>query len=85
LASVDQGISYSYLKASHDMLRNQYAQSIELANLELTGLPVEEALSRIGKDVYGFDPFVKEGCIWAGQVCVELLDGKVSRLKPDPG
>jgi hypothetical protein len=53
-----------------------YEQTLRLANLELIGLGADEALAKIGKDVYGLDPFEKEGCIYAGNVCVRLNEGR---------
>ena len=74
---IDQGVTQSYTQASSDLAQKQYEQTLVLANLQLIGLSSKEAIKRIGKDVYGLNPFIKEGCIVAGQVCIKLKDDKV--------
>ncbi len=74
---IDQGVTQSYTQANSDLVQKQYEQTLVLANLQLIGLSSKEAIKRIGKDVYGLNPFIKEGCIVAGQVCIKLKDDKV--------
>ena len=73
----DQGVTQTYLDASLQLTTNQLEQTTILSNLDLKGLSAERAIETIGKDVYGFKPFVKEGCIVAGGVCVILEDNRV--------
>lgn len=73
----DLGVTLTYMEASFDHIRNQYEQMVVLSNLQLVGLSAEEAKERIGKDIRGLDPFVKEGCLWVGQVCLRLQDNVV--------
>ena len=80
---LDQGITQTYMDSSLEMLQKQYEQSVILSNLELNGLSSEEALKRIGKDVYGLEPFIKEECIWAGQVCLSLKNNRVAGINYD--
>ncbi len=80
---LDQGITQTYMESSLEQAQKQYEQSVILSNLELNGLSSEEALERIGKDVYGLEPFVKEGCIWAGQVCLGLENNRVTGINYD--
>lgn len=79
-AIVDQGVTLTYTEDSFETAQKQYEQTVILANLQLIGSSPEEAMKKIGKDVYGLDPFIKEGCLWAGEVCLLLEDGKVSRI-----
>jgi len=80
---LDQGVTQTYTEASSETAQKQYEQAVVLSNLQLIGLSSEEAIEKFGKDVYGLDPFVKEGCIWAGEVCLLLEGNKVSRIGHD--
>ena len=79
----DQGVTYTYMESSLEMSQKQFEQAAILANLELKGLSPSEAVERIGKDVYGLDPFIKEGCIWAGQVCLAIENDRVVGINHD--
>lgn len=81
---LDQGITQTYMESSLEMSQKQYEQSVILSNLALNGLSSEEAINRIGKDIDGFEPFIKEGCIWAGQVCLSLENNRVIGINHDP-
>ncbi len=84
-AIVDNGVTITYMQSSMDYLQSQLEQTIVLSNMDLVGLSTQEALLRIGKDVDGFDPFIKEECIWAGQVCMQLENNYVSEIRlPSP-
>jgi len=76
MLSLDSGITQTYQESSLELAHKMYEQTLRLANLELTGLGADEALTKIGKDVYGLDPFEKEGCIYAGNVCVRLNEDR---------
>lgn len=71
-ALVDDAVTCMYSDASFDLTEKMYRQSVILANLELKGKSANEAVNLIGKDVYGLDPFIKDGCVYAGQVCVRI-------------
>lgn len=71
-AALDQGISFTYLEASYETLARSHQQLTHLANLNLIGLSADEAQHLIGQDVYNSDLHIKEGCLWAGQVCMKL-------------
>lgn len=81
---LDQGITQTYMASSLEMSKKQYEQSVVLFNLGLIGLSSEEAVNRIRKDVYDLEPFIKEGCIWAGQVCLSLENDRVTGINHDP-
>ena len=83
-AIVDQGVTLTYTEDSFETAQKQYEQTVILANLQLIGSSAEEAMKKIGKDVYGLEPFIKEGCLWAGEVCLLLEDGRVSRIGRGP-
>jgi len=83
-ALFDQGVSLMYTTDSLGRARRQYEQTVILANLNLTGLSSKEAIEKIGEDIYEQNPFIKEGCIWASQVCVRLEDDKVVRIEHVP-
>ena len=72
------------MKSSMEMSQKQFEQAAILANLELKGLSPTEAIERIGKDVYGLDPFIKEGCVWAGQVCLAIENNRIAGINHDP-
>ena len=54
------------------MTDQMYRQSLALSNLNLVGLSLEEAKGKIGKDIHGLDPFEKEGCLYVGQICLQI-------------
>ncbi|MFO6423617.1 hypothetical protein [Motilimonas sp. KMU-193] len=71
-AAIDQGISFTYLEASYETLERAHQQLIQLSNLNLIGLTADEAKHLIGHDVYNSEPYIKEGCLQAGQICMKL-------------
>lgn len=76
-ALLDSGVSYTYLEASYETSEQMLAQTTRLANMELTGLPADTAIKRIERDVNGLEPFEKDGCIYAAQVCIRLNEDRV--------
>jgi len=68
----DNGVTITYLESSFQQSNSMYGQVVKLANLNLIGLPSDEAIKIIGKDEDENEPFVKDGCIYASQVCVRL-------------
>ena len=74
--AIDTGITMTYREASYDSTAKSYDQTIRLANLDLLGLSADEALAKIGVDSYGSEPFEKDGCIYAAQVCVRLDESR---------
>lgn len=74
---IDTGITMTYREASFDLTEKTAEQAVRLANLNLIGMGADEALALIGKDVYDLEPFEKEGCLYAGQVCLRLDDNRV--------
>ena len=76
MTALDSGITLTYQESSLELARKMHEQTLRLANLELIGLGADDALAKIGKDVYGLDPFEKEGCINAGNVCVQLDENR---------
>ena len=70
--AIDTGVTITYREASFDATAKGYEQVIRLANLNLLGMSADEAILKIGLDSYGSEPFEKEGCVYAAQVCVIL-------------
>ncbi len=71
----------TYVEAGRDLERAQRDQLVVLSNLDLIGLSKDEAMQKIGNDVDGKDLFFKEGCIWASQVCIEIVDDRVLKIR----
>ena len=71
-ALVDDAVTCMYSDASHDLTDQMYRQSLALSNLNLIGATVDEAKEKIGKDIHGLDLFQKEGCLFAGQICLQI-------------
>lgn len=74
---LDEGVSYTYLESSYETSEKMLEQTTRIANLKLIGLPADKAIQLIGEDVYGLTPFEKEGCIYAGNVCVQLDKNRI--------
>jgi len=74
---IDTGITMTYREASFELTEKKSEQAIRLANLNLIGMGADEALALIGTDVYDLEPFEKEGCLYAGQVCLRLDENRV--------
>jgi len=72
LSIIDDAVTCTYSHASYDLLHQMHQQTIVLANLNLVGQTVGEAQELIGKDIHGFEPFIKDGCLYVGQVCLEI-------------
>ena len=70
---VDNGVTMTYQESSFDMAQKSYEQTLRIANLNIISRNADDAIKLLGKDVYGLDPFEKEGCLYIGQVCL-LLD-----------
>lgn len=75
--TIDNGITMTYQGSSFELTKKMYEQTILLANMQIIGLGADEVMTKIGKDVYGLEPFEKEGCIIAGQVCIRLDENRV--------
>ena len=69
---VDQGVTLTYTESSFESAQSSYEQLLILANKNPVGLSAEEAMAKVGKDIRGLDPFIKEGCLYFGQVCLRL-------------
>jgi hypothetical protein len=76
-STIDFGISYTYLESSMDLTAKALEQTMIVANHNVIGMPLEEAQIKFKTDVYGLEPFIKEGCLYVGQVCLELNDKNI--------
>ena len=70
--TVDNAVTLHYAQDSARSSANRLEQAIRLANLNVIGKSAEEVLQELTPDVYGLEPFEKEGCIYAGQICLML-------------
>ena len=73
---IDEAVTDMYTEASNDMTDQMYRQSLALSNLNLIGLSIDEAKNKIGKDIHGFEPFEKEGCLNVGEICLQISDNR---------
>ncbi len=69
---LDQGVSYTYLEASMESSDKEREQLFKISNLNVIGQSVNEIKGQLNPDVYGLEPFEKEGCLYVGQVCLKL-------------
>lgn len=70
--TVDNAVTVHYIEDSVNLTARTLEQAIRVANLNVVGISAEEALERLNPDINGLEPFEKEGCICAGQICLEL-------------
>jgi len=68
----DNGVTLTYAQADIESGQKLYGEAVALANLNLIGRSIDEARKLIGMDVYGLEPFEKEGCLYAGGICVRF-------------
>lgn len=77
---LDAGISYTYQGASLDSALETAKAAVAIANLDLIGLPKEQAFER-AKSLEGtFSVFDKsDGCIYVSEVCILAGESGVIR------
>ena len=68
---IDDAITRTYSAASYETTSSMLDQAIVLANLKLIGQSVDQAKARIGRDIRGFEPFQKEGCLYVEGICLK--------------
>ena len=69
---LDAGVTATYQDASYEAMRKDFQQLLILSNRNVIGKSAEEIVRLIGKDVYGSEPFVKDGCLVVSQMCLRL-------------
>lgn len=74
--TLDSGITKTYMDASLDAATKQRDQLVRIIEQGVVGMPVAEALKLLNPDVFGSAPFKKEGCLYAGQVCLQLNENQ---------
>lgn len=74
---LDDAVTCMYSDSSFELTQKMYEQTTMIANLNVIGKHADEVLAQLTPDVYGLEPFEKEGCIIAGQVCLELNESRV--------
>ena len=70
--TLDSGITHTYMDASLDAATKQRDQLARIIEQDVVGKQATEALKLLNPDVYGSEPFKKDGCLYAGQVCLNL-------------
>lgn len=70
--SLDAGISLTYLRDSYDLVHKGLKQALIIANTNLVGKPLSEVKTIIPTDVYGSEPFMKEGCWVVANLCLKV-------------
>jgi hypothetical protein len=73
----DNGVSYTYLEASLDSSTQALKQTLQIANGNVIGKSADDVLMLLDPDVSGLKPFEKEGCIYAGQICLALDEARI--------
>lgn len=81
---IDIAITETYTKATHELTDQMYNQLLVISNLNLVGVDVNEAKVKIGKDIHGLDLFEKEGCLFAGQICLQIGDNRTIEVIRGP-
>ncbi len=78
----DNAVTDMYTDASSELTEQMYRQSLALSNLNLVGLTIEEAKIKIGTDINGGVLFEKEGCLYVGQICLQVSNnGTIKELR----
>ena len=71
IQTLDAGISYTYQEASLDTAENIAKAAVAVANLDLIGLPLDQAFERVQSLEATFSVFEKsDGCIYVSEVCI---------------
>lgn len=82
--SVDHGLTITYQDASYETVSKMLEQALVVANENLVGEPLSEVEALIKTDSYGSEPFIKEGCLYAGGLCLEISeDSKISKVRAE--
>ncbi len=71
-STVDKGISLTHLQSSYDRTLSQLEITMFAANHGLIGMPVEEAFEVLVTESNEEDPFIKSGCLNAGNMCLKI-------------
>ena len=70
--TIEHGITLAYQTSSYDSITKMLEQALVVANKNLIGTSLSVAQVAIEKDVFGSEPFLKEGCFYAGDLCLEI-------------
>lgn len=82
--SIDHGITLTYQDASFDTVDKMLDQALVVANGNLVGKPLSEVKAAIKTDSYGLQPFIKEGCMYAGGLCLEIgPDSTIAKVRTE--
>ena len=70
--SVDKGVTIAYQQDTTITMERNLQQALSLAQHNVVGKTVEDVKRVIPNDLDDTEPFVKEGCLNYGQVCLKL-------------
>jgi hypothetical protein len=70
--TVDNAVTLHYVEDSANFTAKKLEQAIRVANMNVIGISAEDAFDQLNPDVDGLAPFEKEGCIYAGLICLEF-------------
>ena len=75
--SLDMGVTIAYQQDRIDTTASSLQQALSLAQHNLIGKSAEDAKREIPRDLHDAEPYVKEGCLYYGQICLELNQDQV--------
>ena len=70
--SIDQGVTIAYQQDTIIMTERSLQQALSLAQHNVVGKTVAHVKRVMPRDLDEAEPFVKEGCLNYGQVCLKL-------------
>ncbi|MDB9744266.1 hypothetical protein OAA91_01925 [Fibrobacterales bacterium] len=70
--SIDHGVTISYQNASIETSSKMLEQALIIANQKVVGKSLSLVQSSLTLDVYGLEPFIKDGCLNAGGLCLKI-------------
>lgn len=76
-SQIDCGLTLTYQDASFRTQSKMLEQAVAIANQNLVGKPLSEAREVLDVDSYGTEPFIKNGCLYAGGLCLEIGDNSI--------
>ena len=82
--SIAHGITLTYQDASFDTVDKMLDQALVVANGDLVDKPLSEVKAAIKTDSYGLQPFIKEGCMYAGAKSLEIgPDSTIAKVRTE--
>ena len=70
--SIDKGVTIAYHQDTIVTTERSLQQALSLAQHNVIGKTVEYVKAVVPRDLGGAEPFVKEGCLNYGEICLQL-------------